>query len=75
MDWIAARYVLSTILGMHPLVVLNDDGDRRDDDDKCFPVIDDDGFRRRCVAVPATVRGGAGGGPRGSPACRSARCA
>ncbi|CAN6195315.1 unnamed protein product [Urochloa humidicola] len=48
MDWIAARFLLSTILGVHPLVVL-DDGGR---DDEHFPVDDDSGMR---VAVPAAV--------------------
>ncbi|RCV29680.1 hypothetical protein SEVIR_6G029200v4 [Setaria viridis] len=48
MDWIAARFLLSTILGVHPLVVL-DDGDR---DDERFPV--DDGVQQR-VTVPAAV--------------------
>ncbi|CAN6210232.1 unnamed protein product [Urochloa humidicola] len=47
MDWITARFLLSTILGVHPLVVL-DDGGR---DDERFPV--DDGQQR--VAVPAAV--------------------
>jgi hypothetical protein len=57
MDWIAARYLLSTILGVHPLVVLNnDDGDRRDDnDERRFPVDDDGDVRPRRVTVPAAV--------------------
>ncbi|CAN6162550.1 unnamed protein product [Urochloa humidicola] len=49
MDWIAARFLLSTILGVHPLVVL-DDGGR---DDENFPV--DSGGQRQRVAVPAAV--------------------
>ncbi|TVU10923.1 hypothetical protein EJB05_44478, partial [Eragrostis curvula] len=48
MDWIAARFLLSTILGVHPLVVL-DDAAR---DDERFPVDDDSAPR---VAVPAAV--------------------
>ncbi|KAG2642384.1 E3 ubiquitin-protein ligase SIRP1-like [Panicum virgatum] len=47
MDWIAARFLLSTILGVHPLVVL-DDGGR---DDEHFPV-DDRGQR---AVVPTAV--------------------
>ncbi|PUZ70049.1 hypothetical protein GQ55_2G193200 [Panicum hallii var. hallii] len=47
MDWIAARFLLSTILGVHPLVVL-DDGGR---DEEHFPV-DDHGQR---VMVPAAM--------------------
>ncbi|CAL5022375.1 unnamed protein product [Urochloa decumbens] len=49
MDWIAARFLLSTILGVHPLVVL-DDGGR---DDEHFPV--DNGRVQPLVAVPAAV--------------------
>jgi len=49
MDWIAARFLLSTILGVHPLVVL-DDGGR---DDEHFAV--DDRGQRVTVPVPAAV--------------------
>ncbi|KAL6600565.1 hypothetical protein ACP70R_045365 [Stipagrostis hirtigluma subsp. patula] len=35
-DWIAARFLLSAILGVHPLVALHDD-------DETFPADDDDG--------------------------------
>ncbi|CAL4898151.1 unnamed protein product [Urochloa decumbens] len=50
-DWIAARFLLSTILGVHPLVVL--------DDDERFPV-DDAGRgcghgQQRVPAVPLAV--------------------
>ncbi|RLN33516.1 E3 ubiquitin-protein ligase SDIR1-like [Panicum miliaceum] len=50
MDWIAARFLLSTILGVHPLVVLDGDGGR---DDEHFPVDDDRVVQR--VTVPAAV--------------------
>jgi len=49
MDWIAARFLLSTILGVHPLVVL-DDGGR---DDEHFAV--DDRGQRVTVPVPPAV--------------------
>ncbi|KAF8711544.1 hypothetical protein HU200_028988 [Digitaria exilis] len=48
MDWIAARFLLSTILGVHPLVAL-DDGGR---DEERFAVDED---VQRVVAVPAAV--------------------
>jgi hypothetical protein len=45
-DWIAARFVLSTILGVHPLVML-------DDDDERFPV--DNRVHQQRVTMPAAV--------------------
>jgi E3 ubiquitin-protein ligase RNF181 len=48
MDWIAARFLLSTILGVHPLVAL-DDGAR---DDECFPVDEHAGVRMAAVEAP-----------------------
>ncbi|XP_062193193.1 uncharacterized protein LOC133896610 [Phragmites australis] len=52
MDWIAARFLLSTILGVHPLVVL-DDGSR---DEEHFPVDDGGAAVRLPVMVPAAVK-------------------
>ncbi|CAL4905465.1 unnamed protein product [Urochloa decumbens] len=49
-DWIAARFLLSTILGVHPLVVLDDDGGGRDDERS--PVDDAGRGHRPRVAVP-----------------------
>ncbi|OEL16374.1 hypothetical protein BAE44_0022607 [Dichanthelium oligosanthes] len=52
MDWIAARFLLSTILGVHPLAVL-DDGGR---DEERFPVDEDGGGQAgQRVVVPAAV--------------------
>ncbi|CAL4898233.1 unnamed protein product [Urochloa decumbens] len=54
MDWIAARFLLSTILGVHPLVALHDAGGR--DDDEHFPVDDGSGgHQQRVASVPAAV--------------------
>ncbi|CAL4891343.1 unnamed protein product [Urochloa decumbens] len=53
MDWIAARFLLSTILGVHPLVVPHDAGGRGDEH---FPVDDNgSGGQQRVVSVPAAV--------------------
>ncbi|KAF8756337.1 hypothetical protein HU200_011079 [Digitaria exilis] len=49
MDWIAARFLLSTILGVHPLVVLDDGG--RDEE----RLAADEDVQRVAVAVPAAV--------------------
>ncbi|XP_040383783.1 E3 ubiquitin-protein ligase RNF181-like [Oryza brachyantha] len=51
MDWIAARFLLSAIMGVHPLVAVDDAGA----DDESFPV---DGGRpppAPVVVVPAAV--------------------
>ncbi|CAL4891284.1 unnamed protein product [Urochloa decumbens] len=50
MDWIAARFLLSTILGVHPLVVLDDGGG--DGGDERFPVDDDAARGQQREAVP-----------------------
>ncbi|CAL5092711.1 unnamed protein product [Urochloa decumbens] len=53
MDWIAARFLLSTILGVHPLVAPHDAGGRGDEH---FPVDDNgSGGQQRVVPVPAAV--------------------
>ncbi|KAL6594294.1 hypothetical protein ACP70R_048487 [Stipagrostis hirtigluma subsp. patula] len=50
MDWIAARFLLSAILGVHPLVALHDDDGAARDDETLIPV-DDDGAA--AVVMPA----------------------
>ncbi|GJM92687.1 hypothetical protein PR202_ga09179 [Eleusine coracana subsp. coracana] len=51
MDWIAARFLLSRILGVHPLVVLDDSGR----DDEHFSVDEDAPGGADAVVVPAAV--------------------
>ncbi|KAL6863737.1 hypothetical protein ACP4OV_016640 [Aristida adscensionis] len=53
-DWIAARFLLSTILGVHPLVVLLDDAAPRDGDDETF-LDDGDGGASTVAVMPAAV--------------------